>query len=277
MNRECWRTVFFLVVLIFFTLFVRIVFLQPNAEFIELQADYYQKAMIGSQGVYKLHGFGIDEWYTKILSVCMLFFGNSKVAGLYLNIILQVLTVVCIYFAMGFVSNVQVSVLVSGVILLIPFYSDKVYEISSFNLLLLLCAIGFLALAGLCKGVAMFIFKRKSIEQEHAVPCELQEEQTGVITLDDIVGDIDSSTNIDDDKQKELVQEQVDTEALPAGMKEIVFGDDGLKKNVKLIENPLPIPKKREHKEMDFAVVLHNNNDDYDLKDVSGMDYFDIE
>ena len=74
MNRECWRTVFFLVVLIFFTLFVRIVFLQPNAEFIELQADYYQKAMIGSQGVYKLQGFGIDEWYTKILSVCMLFF-----------------------------------------------------------------------------------------------------------------------------------------------------------------------------------------------------------
>ena len=141
----------------------------------------------------------------------------------------------------------------------------------------MLCAIGFFALAGLCKGVAMFIFKRKWIEQEHAVPCELQEEQTGVITLDDIVGDIDSSTNIDDDKQKELVQEQVDTEALPAGMKEIVFGDDGLKKNVKLIENPLPIPKKREHKEMDFAVVLHNNNDDYDLKDVSGMDYFDIE
>ena len=78
----------------------------------------------------------------------MLFFGNSKVAGLYLNIILQVLTLVCIYFDMGFVSNVQVSVLVSGVILLIPFYSDKVYEISSFNLLLLLCAIGFLALAG---------------------------------------------------------------------------------------------------------------------------------
>ena len=55
-------------------------------------------------------------------------------------------------------------------------------------------------MAGLCKGVAMFIFKRKSIEQEHVVPCELQEEQTGVITLDDIVGDIDSSTNIDYDK-----------------------------------------------------------------------------
>lgn len=69
MNRECWRTVFFLVVLIFFTLFVRIVFLQPNAEFIELQADYYQKAMIGSQGVYK-HSF--SSCFRKF--ICFIYF-----------------------------------------------------------------------------------------------------------------------------------------------------------------------------------------------------------
>ena len=104
MKRERWRTVFFLVVLLFFTLFVRIIFMQPNARFIEFRGDYYQKALIGSLGVYKLQEFSIDELYTKFLSVCMLFFGNSKVAGVYLNIILQVLTIVCIYLAMEFVS-----------------------------------------------------------------------------------------------------------------------------------------------------------------------------
>ena len=64
---------------------------------------------------------------------------------------------------------------------------------------------------------------------------------------------------------------------LPAGMKEIVFDDEERKKKVKLLENPLPVPKRREHKGMDFAVTLNNDNDDYDIKDISGMDYFDIE
>lgn len=279
MNRERWRTVFFLVILFFFTLFIRIIFMQPDDIFIELPGDYYQKAMIGSQGIYNLQGGTTDEVYTKLLSVFMLVFGNDEVAGVYLNIILQVLAIVCIYLAMGFVANAQVSVLVSIVIFLIPFYSDKIYEISSFNLWILIYAIGFFALAGLCKGVSMFIFKKKSIEQEHTVSFELQEEQTGVITLDDIIGGMDSSVNKEENEQKESAQEQKEeeTEVLPAGMKEIVFDHKEKKKKVKLIENPLPVPKRREHKEMDFAVVLHNDNDDYDIKDVSGMDYFDIE
>lgn len=279
MKRERWRTVFFLVVLLFFTLFVRIIFMQPNARFIEFRGDYYQKALIGSLGVYELQEFSIDELYTKFLSVCMLFFGNSKVAGVYLNIILQVLTIVCIYLAMEFVANVQVSMLVSSVIFLIPFYSDKVYEISSFNLLMLIYAIGFLFLSGLCKGVSMFIFKKKSTEQEHTVSLELREKQTGVITLDDIIGDTDSSVHEEINIQKKLSQEQneEEVEILPAGMKEIVMDNEGKQKNIKFIENPLPVPKRREHKEMDFAVILHNDNDDYDIKDVSGMDFFDIE
>lgn len=279
MKRERWRTVFFLVVLLFFTLFVRIIFMQPNARFIEFRGDYYQKALIGSLGVYKLQEFSIDELYTKFLSVCMLFFGNSKVAGVYLNIILQVLTIVCIYLAMEFVANVQVSMLVSSVIFLIPFYSDKVYEISSFNLLMLIYAIGFLFLSGLCKGVSMFIFKKKSTEQEHTVSLELREKQTGVITLDDIIRDTDSSVHEEINIQKKLSQEQneEEVEILPAGMKEIVMDNEGKQKNIKFIENPLPVPKRREHKEMDFAVILHNDNDDYDIKDVSGMDFFDIE
>ena len=42
------------------------------------------------------------------------------------------------------------------------------------------------------------------------------------------------------------------------------------------IENPLPVPKRRAHKEMDYAYEV-DENDDYDMTDMSGKDFFDIE
>lgn len=280
MKRERWRTVFFLFILLIFTFFVRFFFLQPNAITIELAGDYYQKAMVGSQGIYKLQRFSMEEVYTMALSFSMLVFGNSVIAGVYLNIILQVLAIVCIYFAISFVANAQVSLLIAVVVSLIPFYSDKVYEVSSFNLLMLLYAVGFMILAIVCKGVAMFVFKKKAIEQENNIPVDVREEQTGVITLDDIIGESGSSDVKEEAKeQKETPKEdkKEESENVPAGMKEIILDEEEKKKNVKFIENPLPVPKRREHKEMDFAVELRDDNDDYDIKDVSGMDFFDIE
>lgn len=279
MKRERWRTVFFLVVLLIFILFVRLFFLQPNAVSIELAGDYYQKAMVGSQGTYRVQTFRLDDIYTMALSVSMLFFGNCEMAGVYLNIFLQVLVIVCIYLAVNFVSNAYASLFIAVVISLIPFYSDKVYEISSFNLLMLLYAVGLFILSIICKGVSMFVFKKKTAEQENSIPFGVHEEQTGVITLDDIIGEAGLSVKEEADKQEEVpkVADKEETEAVPAGMKEIILDEEEKKKKVRFIENPLPVPKRREHKEMDFAVELHDDNDDYDIKDISGMDFFDIE
>ena len=66
-------------------------------------------------------------------------------------------------------------------------------------------------------------------------------------------------------------------ESVPAGMKEIILDEETAKKRVKFIENPLPVPKRHERKEMDFAIELCDDNDDFDIRDVSGMDFFDIE
>lgn len=60
-------------------------------------------------------------------------------------------------------------------------------------------------------------------------------------------------------------------------MKEITLDDvknDGQKPD--FIENPLPVPKRRAHKEMDYAIVV-DEKDDYDITNMSGMDFFDIE
>ncbi len=48
-------------------------------------------------------------------------------------------------------------------------------------------------------------------------------------------------------------------------------------RTVQYIENPLPVPKRREHKEMDYAFEPTGKDDDYDVRDLTGKDYFDIE
>lgn len=274
MKRERWRTVFFLIILLILTLFVRLFFIQSNSSFIILEGDYYQKAMIGNYGVYRMEDLGLDELYTKALSIAMLFLGNYEIIGVYLNIILQTLAIIVIYVAIKCVASAYVAFLVAAVISLVPFYSDKVYEISAFHLLILFYAVGLLALAMVCKGVYMFAIRKKPAEQEKTIFTEnVQEEQTGVITLDDIIGEHSSETA---QEQKEEVTKE-ETEILPDGMKEIILDEEETRKKVKFLENPLPVPKRHERKEMDFAIELRGDNDDYDIKDVSGMDFFDIE
>ena len=85
-----------------------------------------------------------------------------------------------------------------------------------------------------------------------------------VITLDDIIGKKENK------KQEEKSPDKSTDSLLPLGMRET--------KKVNYIENPLPVPKRREHKEMSYAInELTSENDDYDVKDMTGMDFFDIE
>jgi len=49
------------------------------------------------------------------------------------------------------------------------------------------------------------------------------------------------------------------------------------KDKVTYIENPLPVPERHEHKQMDYDVELTSENDDYDIKDMTGIDFFDLE
>lgn len=71
-------------------------------------------------------------------------------------------------------------------------------------------------------------------------------------------------------KEQNIDGNDVSSEKIPLGMKE-------LKYEVKYIENPLPVPKRREHKAMDYAIDLNSENDHYDINDMTGMDFFDIE
>jgi hypothetical protein len=57
-------------------------------------------------------------------------------------------------------------------------------------------------------------------------------------------------------------------------MKEIML-EDLEEKKVKFLENPLPVPKRREHKALDYAIEVPED-DDFDIKDIPENDDFDI-
>lgn len=282
MKIERIRTVIFLVILLVITLFVRLFFLDINTNSIVIEGDYFQKAEVDSQGIYMLQNVSIEEVYTKALSICMLFLGNCEEAGVYLNIFVQTVAIIILYFAINIVANPYSAFLVALVVSVIPFYSDKVYELSSFNLLILIYTVVLFILAIMSRGVYMFVMRKKPVEQENMKQdTDIQEEQTGVITLDDIIGEKNASAKeelqLKQEEQTEESGNKEEAEIVPPGMKEIILDEEEKKKKVKFIDNPLPVPKRREHKEMDFSVELCDNNDDYDIKDVSGMDFFDIE
>lgn len=280
MKRERWRTILFLIILFVITLFVRLFFLQANKALVNIDGNCYHKALISDYGIYRIQSFSIDELYTKLLSISLLIFGNHEISGVYLNIFLQIISVVILYFAIGLIANTYVTFGIVAVISVLPYYTDKIYEISAFNLLIFISAIGLFILSIMSKYVYTHVEKKKTTEQENGGLMNAEKEKTGVITLDDIIGENKNSLQTDLKKEELLKDEnksELDTEIIPPGMKEIILDEEEKKKKVKFIENPLPVPKRHEHKEMNFAIELREDNDDYDIKDVSGMDFFDIE
>lgn len=77
------------------------------------------------------------------------------------------------------------------------------------------------------------------------------------------------------DKQEELVEVATAAPVPDSSMKEIIL-DDVEEQKPRFIENPLPVPKRRAHKEMDYAIET-DASDDYDITDMTGKDFFDVE
>lgn len=121
------------------------------------------------------------------------------------------------------------------------------------------------------------MYRKETMKKLNAMTASEENEyknDSKVITLDDIIGE---NTAFNRPKNEEKKEQQEDRTITPSGMREIKLEDVENGKKVKYIENPLPVPKRREHRKMDYAVELTSANDDYDIKDMTGMDFFDIE
>lgn len=110
-------------------------------------------------------------------------------------------------------------------------------------------------------------------ENEHLNNSPLEEPDSEnldkVITISDIIG---TKAEAEEKSENNIEEEPIPQPA--AGMKEIRLEDVDSSKT-KYIDNPLPVPKRREHREMDYLISV-SDNDDYDITDMTGMDFYDI-
>ena len=259
MKSKNWITGLLIIILTSVAIAARVYYINNLMSEVKISEDIYSAAKV-PVGTTKFSsffssGFNLKSVYIFSLYVIFLIFGNFTVAGVYLNLLYQVLTVLLVYFSIKNVSNRYIGFGAGMIAAIVPMYIEILSEVTVANMQIFLVAVGCSLLTLLLK-ICYDMYRNKKIFHANQV---MKEPEDAVS-----VANLGSKPEI----QMQSVQDR--------SMKEIKL-DDLEEKKVKFIENPLPVPKRREHKEMDFALELTEDNDDYDLKDISGKDFFDIE
>lgn len=257
MKNKSWITGILIVILTSIAIGVRIYYVDYLMSDVDISEDIYNAAKV-TVGTTKFSSFFINGLNIKSVYICSLYitfliFGNFTVAGVYLNLLYQVLTVLFVFIAVKNISNRYIGFGAGIIAAIIPMYIEKMSKVTVLNMQLFLVAIG----CSLLTFVLGILYRRYHKNKLVHTNCE--------------VAGLTNAEHVEEVAIKPEMQSVQDH-----SMKEIKL-DDLEEKKVKFIENPLPVPKRREHKEMDFVIELTEDNDDYDLKDISGKDFFDIE
>lgn len=284
MKSKSFISFILIILVISVSLFARIISIGETNDIVLADVLMPELAEISGNGVqFSLiweKGFSDTAVYTFLLACTCVIFGNFTISSVYLNILLQVLSVVLLYCALNKFINKYVAFILTIIFSVIPPFMSLIFLIDVLNLWIL---IGLFTLF-LVADVFCIIKSNKEINEETVQNNELEEikqfsddvhsqnndsanneQDNAVIKVSDIVVDNNAiTTNV------EIVKDVV-----PAGMKEIK-SEDLVSKKHKMIENPLPLPKKRIHKKMDYAINDKSENDDFDLKDISENDDFDL-
>lgn len=227
------------VVLVIVTVGIRFYYINYLMVDVSVSEEIYNLVKITSLSSVFDVGVKFSSVYAFMLYCGFYCFGNFTVAGVYLNILFQTLTVIIVFGIIGFILNRYVAFGVSIVLSAVPVYFYRVSVISDLNMRILVIVLAVAVLAIAVKlAVSFRVGKGKNKAQVAPAP---------------------SQEVIVENTVKETVVEETD------------------EKKVKFLDNPLPVPKRRKHKEMDFAVSLDDKNNDYDIKDVSGKDFYDID
>ena len=251
MKKRSWLTGLLLIILSSITIITRVYYVNCLMSEVNINEDIYNaaKVSIGSNGLASAFagGFQIQSLYICNLYLAFLIFGNFTVAGVYLNILYQLLTILLVYIVIKSIANRYVGFVGSLILAVFPVYINLLSEVTIQNMVILIVV--------LSSTVAIFtirwIYYRYTAKKR---------DSDKIIT---------AKTDLEEG-------EGSNTNTFPdTSMKEIHY-DDLEDNKVQYIENPLPVPKRREHKEMDYAFET-TNSDDYDMKDLTGKDFYDIE
>lgn len=198
-------------------------------------------------------GISARTIYALFLSFSCMIFGNFAVAGVYLNVGLQIVAVLLLLHAGTNFLNRYLGAALGIIYSVLPVFVKKVSMVNETNIRMLFIV----ALIWLI-SVAVWIIRR--LHRRKTVDKPLMEDTVMETTKD---------------KQEELVEVATAAPVPDSSMKEIIL-DDVEEQKPRFIENPLPVPKRRAHKEMDYAIET-DASDDYDITDMTGKDFFDIE
>jgi len=259
MRKKSWLTGLFLLILSCITIIVRMHYVNYLMSEVNINEDIYNAAKVsmGASGLTSAFadGFRIQSLYICNLYLVFLIFGNFTVAGVYLNILYQFLTVLLVYIAISNVTNRYVGFAGSLILAILPIYIDTLSEVTVQNMEILLAVL----------TVTILILAVRWFYHRYTVPKSVPDNMNvNEMNLEEDVNSNSDSANV---LNANILQD--------TSMKEIHY-DDLEDNKVQYIENPLPVPKRREHKEMDYAFEP-TGNDDYDMKDLTGKDFFDIE
>lgn len=253
MRKKGIITVIMLLAVIAAALAVRVFYVAYVMDRVNVDEQLLTGALIKENGAALTdifaEGFSARAFYGMCLSASCMLFGNFAVAGVYLNVAMQVIAAVLLFGTGVNFLNRYLGLLFGAVFSLLPIAVEQVsaVDVSNFSILLAALILWLISVA-VCAVRYLCGKKRRAA-------CEpLTEEE----------------------QEKSTESPQTQPEAVfDSSMKEIVL-EEAEEQKPRFIENPLPVPKRREHKEMDYAIEI-DARDDYDIMDMAGKDFFDIE
>lgn len=260
-----------MIILASIAMIVRVYYVNRLMAEVNISEDIYNaaKVSIGVNGLASAFadGFRMQSLYICNLYLAFLIFGNFTVSGVYLNILYQVITVLLVYIVIKGVSNRYIGFAVSLILAILPIYINTLSEVTMQNMIICIAVlIGTVVLSVIRWTYHRHVLKKGTPSKTLTNDTEVKENAENQFGL--------KSESV----KNGFLEDKLDisTNVLPdTSMKEIRYEE--LEDNkIQYIENPLPVPKRREHKEMDYAFEPAGS-DDYDVKDLSGKDFYDIE
>ncbi|MCM1182289.1 MAG: hypothetical protein NC337_02815 [Roseburia sp.] len=241
MKDKMWVTLLLFALTGCLAVAIRVYDIRDGAVEILIRDDLLNRARIGEAGFvpsgFFAEGISVEALYLCLLSGACLLFGNFAIAGVWLNALLQTGTVLAVFVVVKWLSNRYVSGVAGVLLAAMPLYLHYMYELSPWNLEILLCAVGLLAPSWATGRLFRAVRGKRRLGM-------MEVEANSVM-------------------ESEIKPEETLREEKP-------------EKKIKFIENPLPVPKRKPHKEMDYAIQTAEN-DDYDIQDMADKDFFDID
>lgn len=210
----------------------------------------------------------LNELSVILLSVVRKLLKNEAVVVFTVNFVCQMMIVILCYFILSKFCNIYISGIVSMIVSIVLWITENAYVVLNFYLYV----IGILILTFMVCFIIKRVYLKKGVFHVKSLEYQdeyLYEEIDSVITLDDILEREKQHDEMDSLISHENVQE--------ASLDMTKIQIEKEEKKIQFIENPLPVPKKKEHKQMGYAIDILDESDDFDIIDMNGMDFFDVE